>query len=1149
MKTALLSILLLFVGYTFGQQSIKLTQETTSHEILSKSSNEIVLKNYVSDLQLENVKTKKGIFYKIKTSNYTSESKLGTPELPMFHQLIEIPAGATAVVSVINQQSQTIDLDNYQGYKLMPHQPSLSKSDDPAKVPFHYVSSIYTTDALSSEPLAIVEKLGNMRSKTIGRLRISPFSYNPITNELTIVTEITVKITFENIDNALLKENKQKYASEVFDNSFGNIIRYEEQSVQKDMIVTYPTTYVIVSDPMFESILQPFIAWKTKKGFNVIEAYTNNPSVGATTTSIKAYLQGLYTNASSSNPAPSYVLFVGDVAQIPSFPGESGSHVSDLYYCEYDGNGDYFPEVYYGRFSANNVNELQPQIDKTLEYEQYTFPDDEFLDNVVLISGVDSGMAPTYGNGQINYGTSMYFNLGHGFNTDVWLYPESEGNVEADIFTAFNRGCSFFNYTAHGYEEGFADPAFDVSEVAGLTNDHKYPTMIGNCCLTNTFTVQNCFGESLMRAANKGAIGYIGGSNSTLWDEDYHWGTGFKAVTVNPVYDNANLGAYDCLMHENGEATSNWYVTQSQMIFSGNMAVTASGSGNTFYYWEIYHLMGDPSLMTYLTQAEPMTVTHVNTDVVGITSLSVNAEPHAYVAVSVNGVLLDAKYTGTGSTVLLSFDAINTIETLDVVVTKQNKQPYMGTVQLIAPTNTDYIVLFSHNNDDATGNNNGNVDYSESINLDVELKNIGDLAGTNVVATLSTTDTYVTITDNTENWGTINAGVAEMIVASYQYQVANNVPDQHVIDFLVTITDGAANTWLNHIFVTVNAPEIEILSLSIDDSPGNGNGHLDIGESALLAITAHNIGHADLTSSLGTIICTSPDITITTASSTIGTMVINNTITGNYAITVSNSAGYGEVVDITNEVGTINYLDSKIFSLAIGLFDEDFESNDFNEYSWTNSSASQWITTTEDPYEGQYCSKSGTLGDQSTSDLTIQLDVTNTGEISFMKKVSSEPSYDYLSFYIDGALQEEWSGDVAWSAETYAVSTGVHTFKWSYRKDQSATAGSDAAWIDNIVFPPFSNESSGAFLSENSIIQLNVYPNPVKNELTIEMENNQTKGNLTINIKDLQGRIVYTNTTISNGKIIVNTNNFANGLYMVEATNGVSTMLRKVVKQ
>ncbi len=132
------------------------------------------------------------------------------------------------------------------------------------------------------------------------------------------------------------------------------------------MITEAPVTFVIVSPPTYEAALQPLVQWKTKKGFKVIQAYTNDPAVGTTTTSIKNYLTGLYNNPPAGYNAPSFILFVGDIAQIPTFT--NNGQATDLRYCEY--TNDNIPEVFYGRFSANNLTQLQPYIDKVLEYEQ-----------------------------------------------------------------------------------------------------------------------------------------------------------------------------------------------------------------------------------------------------------------------------------------------------------------------------------------------------------------------------------------------------------------------------------------------------------------------------------------------------------------------------------------------------------------------------------------------------------------------------------------------------------------------------------------------------------------------------------------------------------------------------------------------------------
>ena len=62
------------------------------------------------------------------------------------------------------------------------------------------------------------------------------------------------------------------------------------------------------------------------------------------------------------------------------------------------------------------------QVAKTLTYEKYTFNNTSFLDEIVLVAGVDASMATVYGNGQINYGTDNYFNASHGLTVHNYLY-------------------------------------------------------------------------------------------------------------------------------------------------------------------------------------------------------------------------------------------------------------------------------------------------------------------------------------------------------------------------------------------------------------------------------------------------------------------------------------------------------------------------------------------------------------------------------------------------------------------------------------------------------------------------------------------------------------------------------------------------------
>ena len=102
-----------------------------------------------------------------------------------------------------------------------------------------------------------------------------------------------------------------------------------------------------------------------------------------------------------------------------------------------------FPEIL-RTFSASSVNQLIPQIEKTLEYEQYTIPDPSYLNEVLMVAGVDQSMAATYGNGQINYGTDYYFNSDHGLIS----HPESGTSSSEQQIIDNSKGVNG-NYTAH----------------------------------------------------------------------------------------------------------------------------------------------------------------------------------------------------------------------------------------------------------------------------------------------------------------------------------------------------------------------------------------------------------------------------------------------------------------------------------------------------------------------------------------------------------------------------------------------------------------------------------------------------------------------------------------------------------------------------
>jgi hypothetical protein len=192
-----------------------------------------------------------------------------------------------------------------------------------------------------------------------------------------------------------------------------------------------------------------------------------------------------------------------------------------------------------------------------------------------------------------------------------------------------------------------------------------------------------------------------------------------------------------------------------------------------------------------------------------------------------------------------------------------------------------------------------------------------------------------------------------------------------------------------------------------------------------------------------------------------GQYTISNILEGIYDFRIS-KAGYATTyqeveITINNLVFNFQLGESAAWSFETGVF----------EPQWTFGGSAPWYITNVGAYDGLYCSRSGAIGDNAFTDMSITLTFSSGGYISFFRKVSSEAGYDYLRFYIDGVQQGLWAGEVAWSDVFYPVTAGTHTMKWSYTKDANTIGGSDAAWVDFINFPPIIPPPDPADISIN----------------------------------------------------------------------------------
>ena len=1032
----------LHLSFTFASVLMEGASPRASFSLENKDFFQLSGSFHSGDMVFNEVVLEDGNFTVISSEGYHSSMLIGFPELPEIHRLIELPQGAIPRVEILEEDFELHVLSDYGiSSPLMPHQPSLSKSQQTDDIPFEINDKAYGQDSFFVKDLVSIEDKGMLRSMRFANLIIKPVDYNAQTGIIKVWKHLRFKVHFDGADIELTNNIKIKHYSPYFDVLYDRAINHDAFELRDDL-VNYPVTYVIVTNPIFENTLEDFIDWKTQKGFHVMVG--NTAEIGSSTSAIKNYLQDLYENPSDGFSSPSFVLFVGDVAQVPTYNGSTGGHVTDLYYCEY--TGDLVPEVYHGRFSAQNLSQLQSQISKTMEYEKYEMPDPSYLEEVLMIAGVDASYASTYGNGQINYGTDNYFNDDHGIYSHTYLYPASDGaGAAAAIIQDYNEGVGFANYTAHCSPSGWADPSFTNSDVPGLSNEHEYNLMIGNCCTSTAFDVES-FGEAVLRAENSGAVGYIGGTNSTYWNEDYWWGVGAGAISANPTYFGTGPGVYDGIFHDHGEDESQWFVVNDAINMAGNLAVVEAG-GSDAYYWEIYHNMGDPSLMTFMGIPSQNNVSHLPILQIGTSTFNVSADPYSFVAISMDGVLYGSAYMGASSNVEMEITPFALAGTASVVVTGQNKQPYIGSVE-VGNADGPYVVIDEFTILSSDGD--GIIEYGEAVSVSMSLKNVGSEVTEGIQVVLSVEDEFIMLTDDQNDFGDL---VPEEIITvdnAFSFMVLPSVPDDYSFTIIANVS-GSDELWDYNLNMEAFAPVLSFEGVEVDEL----DGQLDPGDSAEVGVLIRNFGGSSLSGM--SVMISSMDEYVTINGNHdyfLGNLGSGDEGVAYYNLSADPNTPIGHIMSFDIMVTAEGpYEESLSGSLTVGLTWEDFESGAFFGLPWNFSGNADWEITSE-AYEGMHGAGSGNIGANESSELNVSVNVTAEDEISFYYKVSSEGSYDYLRFYVDGVEKGAWSGEVAWTEVSYLISSGEHLLRWVYSKDGSVDSGSDMAWIDYIVFPP-----------------------------------------------------------------------------------------------
>ncbi len=337
----------------------------------------------------------------------------GKPELPVIYKQYIMSADEKPVGITISNKNTTILPISY---PLLPSNGKISTNGD--KEYNHFVGPdpiIYSSKELYPfSPVEIVDD-GYMAGNHIVKIAIYPIQYDVINKSLVVNNNFDYVIATESSSSMRkLATSRKAKMQDIYDRALRKLVDnpeditlYEEKPMTRFGKAAVASTlsyydYVIVTGEDYISSFDEFVEWKTRKGWDIgivtiediYSNYTGDLTSGINDNAgkLRQYLLDAYTSGTT------FALLGGDETILPYREAHrmgndwDGTYrwcaiLADLYFSEFDADWDadndgiygeisdspefeIYPEIYIGRVLGSNDQEFKNWIEKVLIYEQ-----------------------------------------------------------------------------------------------------------------------------------------------------------------------------------------------------------------------------------------------------------------------------------------------------------------------------------------------------------------------------------------------------------------------------------------------------------------------------------------------------------------------------------------------------------------------------------------------------------------------------------------------------------------------------------------------------------------------------------------------------------------------------------------------------------
>ncbi|MCP4548314.1 MAG: hypothetical protein GY835_17775 [bacterium] len=410
-------------------------------------------------------------------------------------------------------------------------------------------------------------------------------------------------------------------------------------------------------------------------------------------------------------------------------------------------------------------------------------------------------------------------------------YPGSEPLSVASARDSLNNGWGVVIHNGHGARQTMSvgSGSLGANIVNHLENGNNTFLLYMVNCTAAAFDF-NCISELFLSNPSGGAHAVIGSTRESF-------------ANVSAVY----MEHFFEILQSGGDT-----MRLGDVYKAGMTAMEPNTSSNNGYRWAhcTFVLLGDPSNWQHYKRADPMRIDMSATHELAAGPYRIFAfegdnapVADALVTISKGSEEYQSGLTDVAGEIYFDLQA-ETVGSYDVRISRRNYKLASGsftTLSSSAPlVSIDLITIDDTTGGGVFGNGNGIAERGETVRLAIDLQNRGEAAAGQVGAQLTSIDPDVVILADTASYGDIGAGTGSAVGDPFLVQILQP-QDDHILPFELTIT-ADEGSFQDDFFLEAAVPLLTFDRTVIDDSGGNDDGVLDVGETADLRIHLRNTG-------------------------------------------------------------------------------------------------------------------------------------------------------------------------------------------------------------------------------------------------------------------------------------------------------------------